>query len=97
MKVELHEAARQELNSIFGWYNDADKSIGREFLTEVKRTLTRLKQFPLSHAIQPNGVRRAPLAKFHFVIWYSAEPGAIYVYAISHTSREPDYWLGRKN
>lgn len=46
MTVELHEKAEQELTTAFEWYERQRPGLGDAFLTEFRRAVDRMLQFP---------------------------------------------------
>jgi toxin ParE1/3/4 len=58
--------------------------------------LEHLKQFPETGVqVHPIGVRRLVMKKFPYKIFYIADPDAIFVVAVAHERRHPEYWLHR--
>jgi plasmid stabilization system protein ParE len=39
--------------------------------------------------------RRKRIKRFPYVIIYTLDPDAIYIVAVAHNQRDPDYWLHR--
>ena len=41
------------------------------------------------------GIRRCLLKRFPYAILYSQEADALFIYAVMHMHRDPDYWRHR--
>lgn len=88
------EAARQYLN-------EQSPGLGGRFLDELSVALQAIGMRPLSFAKletlpddQP--YRRALLSTFRYAVIFELLDNEIVVVAVAHTSRGPNYWLGRR-
>ncbi|MEM6839230.1 MAG: type II toxin-antitoxin system RelE/ParE family toxin [Cyanobacteria bacterium P01_C01_bin.120] len=71
--------------------------LGLDFLDEVEKALNRIQQNPnLGGSYKNTGLRRYVLRKFPFLIFYTEQDMLIWVVAIAHAKRKPDYWKTRK-
>ena len=41
------------------------------------------------------GVRRKSLARFPYSVLYTVDPDVLYIVAVAHQKRRPNYWLRR--
>ncbi|MEO1300213.1 MAG: type II toxin-antitoxin system RelE/ParE family toxin, partial [Cyanobacteria bacterium J06636_16] len=68
-----------------------------DFLTEVERSISKIQQNPnLGAAYKLTGLRRYILQRFPFVIFYAELEQSIWIVAIAHGKRRPDYWRKRQ-
>ncbi|HET6764144.1 MAG TPA: type II toxin-antitoxin system RelE/ParE family toxin [Longimicrobiaceae bacterium] len=93
--VVLHPAARAELREAVTFYRVRSIRLARELLAEVRATIARLQELPGSGAPAAQGTRRALVKRFPFTVIYAVETDRIFVYAIMHQRREPEYWSER--
>ena len=70
--------------------------LGADFITELEFAFETIKEYPLGWPIIRNDFHRFVLPKFPFSVIYKLNSNSIYVVAIMHNSRKPDYWLNRK-
>jgi hypothetical protein len=49
----------------------------------------------LAFPVERGDIRRITLTRFPYKLLYSIEPDCLYVIAIAHQHRKPDYWVGR--
>ena len=95
MNIEFDELANAELNDAIEHYELEVKNLGIKFKEEVKHGLRRIKEFPEAWAVEEGDVRRYLLHKFPYKILYSVEESYIYIIAIAHCHRKPNYWIER--
>ena len=92
----LHEATLEFLDAITFYENEAP-GLGRRFRAEVEESLKRLRDYPESSSLTPGGYRRMPLRVFPYQIIYVTRHPILWVIAIPHQRREPEYWIDRKD
>jgi len=51
--------------------------------------------WPLACPIERAEIRRLTLSRFPYKLLYSVESDHIYLIAVSHQHRMPDYWIDR--
>jgi hypothetical protein len=62
---------------------------------ELRNFLSRLSRTPLAFPVERGDIRRLILARFPYKLLYSIESDYIYVIAVAHRRRSPDYWIDR--
>ena len=95
MKSAMHPEAREEFLAAIDYYNDAEHGLGMAFYTEVESAIALIESYPDLWTEIGGGIRRCLVRRFPFAILYSREAGHVFVYAIIHTKREPNYWRNR--
>lgn len=95
MKIRFHPEAEFEIDDAVAYYNLQREGLGRDFAREVQAGLDRIAEFP--HAWRPlgRGIRRYRLTRFPYGIVYASLPKEIFVLAVMHLHREPEYWRNR--
>jgi len=79
------------------WYNLRKEGLGDEFLLVLDAKLNAIKRDPKQFTKLYKNIHRALTERFPFGIFYIIEKEAIYVLAIVHTHRNPQYWKKRRN
>jgi len=88
--------ARQEFLAEVAYYNEAQSGLGTRFTKAVEEAAARALAFPLSGTPSASNTRRVFLKGFPFSLFYRQEgEGGIVIFATSHNSRQPRYWVGR--
>lgn len=95
MRVLFSPEARQEFEEAERYYNHQAPRLGDEFRSEIKAALPRIRTWPLSCPIERGDIRRLTLSRFPYKLLYSVEMDHLYVIAVAHQHRAPDYWIER--
>jgi plasmid stabilization system protein ParE len=92
MRFIFSELAQQELEDASGLY-ELEQGLSRRFRDEVKQAILRIGQFPMAWPVERGEVRKCLLHRFPYKILYSIEADHIFIIAIAHQHRRPDYWV----
>ena len=95
MKYAFHPEAELELYEAALRYEATVPKLGRRFRDEVERVVQLLLDQPELGACIDKDLRHFVLRKFPFSVVYAIAGKIIYIVAIAHGSREPQYWQGR--
>ena len=93
MKVIFSKYAKQELNDAVHYYELEYEGLGRKFREEVKKAVNRISEYPKAWSVERGDVRKCLLHKFPYKLLYSIEENHIFVIAVAHQHRKPDYWI----
>jgi hypothetical protein len=97
MKSAMHPEAREEFLAAIDYYNEAEPGLGMAFYSEVEAAIGLIENYPDLWMEIDNNIRRCLVRRFPFAILYSKEAERLFIYAIMHTKREPNYWRNRLN
>lgn len=95
MRIIFSPEARLEFEEAERYYVRQATYLGSEFRAEIRNALPRLRLWPLAFPIERNDIRRLLLSRFPYKLLYSTESDHIYVVAVAHQHREPNYWVDR--
>ena len=95
-RLFVRPAARVEVAEAFRWYEGRTAGLGHEYLRAVRVAFAALECTPELGAIALDDVRRLPLARFPYVIYYVVEPDGLSVLAVIHGRRHPRRWQSRR-
>lgn len=95
MNVIFDDLANEEFNDAVEYYEFQVEELGKWFKEEIKRALGTIKRFPEIGIVEEEDIRRYILHKFPYKMLYSIEKEYIYIIAIAHMHREPNYWIKR--
>ena len=95
MRVIFSPEARQEFEEAERYYDRQVRGLGEQFRAEVRAALPRIRLWPLSCPCERGDVRRLVLTRFPYKLLYAVEADHIYVIALAHQHREPNYWTKR--
>ena len=95
MKYEFHPEAELELYEAATFYEVGMSGLGDDFSDEVERVINLLLEHPELGAQVDEHLRHFVLRRFPFSVVYAATEDRVYIVAIAHGSREPEYWKTR--
>ncbi len=102
MILKLHRRAEAEIREAATWYNGQTPGLGKRFLQAVHESFELLERNPgqfakLETASQHDPFRRLFVEGFPYLIVYEVLENDVFVYAVAHASRRPNYWKRRKH
>ena len=87
--------AKREYEDAFEYYEAQEEGLGEKFRSAVWAAIAILERFPeIGEEVRPR-IREILLRRFLYKLIYSVTDDAVYIIAVAHGHREPDYWLGR--
>ena len=96
MNYSYHPHARRELDDAADHYDSIDPELGDNFLEEIDDCIARILMFPLAWPKAQHGsVRRCRTHRFPYSLIYDLEEEQVFILAVMHESREPNYWADR--
>lgn len=95
MKIVFSRLAKQELDDATRYYEIEYRELGKRFRGEVQDAAKRIAKYPEAWPVERNEVRKCLLHKFPYKLLYSIEPNHIFIIAVAHLHRKPDYWIER--
>ncbi|MBI3814204.1 MAG: type II toxin-antitoxin system RelE/ParE family toxin [Nitrospinae bacterium] len=93
MKVIFSKLAKLELEDATAFYELEYSGLGRRFREEVRKAVKRIIEYPEGWSIDRGNIRKCLLHKFPYKILYSIEMDHIFIVAIAHQHRKPEYWV----
>ena len=93
MRVIFSKFAKHELQDAVDFYELEYSGLGKAFKEEVRKVTLRIAVHPEAWSIERGDVRKGLLHKFPYKLLYSIEEDHIFVIAIAHQHRKPDYWV----
>ena len=95
MRVLIRREAKEDLLGALAWYEEKRRGLGGEFRAQLRATLSTIRSNPQLYAEVLAPVRRAPLRRFPYGVYYQLRGGAVEVLAILHQARDPRVWQAR--
>ncbi len=88
----------EDIKQAVDWYDTKQKGLGNKFLSSVKHNNSILRKDPFCVAVKYDEIRCIPVYKFPYLMHYRIEKDlkTVVVFAIYHTSRNPEIWKERK-
>ncbi len=97
MKVWVRGEARAEAAAAAGWY-EREARLGNAFRAALRTALRRIEEQPQLYAVVYRDLRRAPLRRFPFGVFYIYDEceNSVTVYGVIHDARNPEVWKRRR-
>ena len=95
MKIQILEAAQDDLVEGFGFYEGGKQEIGDYFLTCLYSDIESLRIFGGIHRVVYKNLHRSLSKRFPFAIYYTVENDAVIVRAILDCRRNPSWIRSR--
>lgn len=96
MKLQVLQEAEAELEDAVAHYETIQPGMGVRLKREVKATLAWMLEHPELPRLRPKGYRRVNLKVFVYYVAYVCWNDVLWVLAIAHGHRRPEYWIARR-
>ena len=97
MQIRFAEIANTELVEVCEWYEQRQTGLGLSFKNAVRDAANRIARAPLMFPVELDDVRRYVMNRFPYTLRYVLRGEEVWVVAVSHHHRRPDYWVERIN
>ncbi len=95
MRVVLHPSADSELTQAVAYYAAIDTQLGERFYLEMERLINEVFTHPKTFRLFDPPARRHFSLSFPYGIIYLEQNDRIWIVAVMHMKRSPDYWKSR--
>ena len=95
LPVRLTPAAEQDIVLALRWYLTEAPHVLASFEEDIDKSFGRIGDEPEMYQVMETAVRRAPLQRFPFSVFYRILPEWIEVIGVLHQSRDPRWWRRR--
>jgi hypothetical protein len=95
MKYFFHPEAEVEFEAAVEYYEGCASGLGYDFAFEVLSAIENIISFPKAWPTLENDIRRCQTRRFPYGIIYAMKENAIFVLAVMHLHRDPEYWKDR--
>lgn len=96
-RIAYTQQARDDIAEAHDWYENEHPGRGARFLTRVGACVTTISRVLRGGAIYHGDYRRAVVLKFPYIVVYkhSAAANTVTIFAVFHTSRDPNDLIDR--
>ena len=95
MNYFFHPEAEAEFIAAIDYYEEKQSGLGYDFAREVYAGVKSIIEHPQTWPILDGEIRRRLIGRFPYGILYSDEGQKIFILAVMHLRREPNYWKKR--
>ena len=97
MRLALHRHARQEIADAAAFYKERNALVAARFLDGLERVLHQVARNPRRYRQIDPDLHQPRIAGFPYALIYRVEPSEIFILALKHDRRQPDYWRYRQS
>lgn len=95
--VLFHPEAIAELEEALAWYAERSVRVAGAFEEAVELGVRSIETQPTRHAfLRETGKRAFRVPRFPYLLIYEETADHIWIDAVAHEKRHPDYWKGRQ-
>ncbi|MDX2206132.1 MAG: type II toxin-antitoxin system RelE/ParE family toxin [Gemmatimonadales bacterium] len=95
MTVGFHPLAERELVDASEFYEARAQGLGSRFLDAAEQAVRLLVTHPELGTPLSRTTRRIAVHRFPYVVVYRPEADHLFIVAIAHNRRRPNYWTAR--
>jgi len=96
MTFSFHPEAEAEFIGAIEYYENNERGLGYDFSIEVHAVIQNILKYPTAWPIMEEDIRRCLVNRFPYGVVYSIEGNEIFILAVMHLRRHPDYWKKRQ-
>ena len=96
MKFDFHPEAETEFLDAIAYYESCAPGLGEDFSLEVYSTIKNILSYSYAWPIVEDDIRRCLTSRFPYGVLYNIESDRVYILAVMHLHRHPDYWKSRR-
>ena len=94
-RLAIAPEAELDITEAYAWYENRRPGLGEEFLGSVDAAIEAILRMPEMHVVVHENYRRGLVRRFPYAIFYEYSSGTVTIYAVFHTSRDPNKWRER--
>lgn len=95
MRYAFHPEAETEFVRAVEYYEEREEGLGLDFAVEIYSAIERILAHPKAWPILEDDIRRSLVRRFPYGLLYVEEEDKVFITAVMHLHREPDYWKHR--
>jgi hypothetical protein len=97
MRLEVVRDAEDELAEAIAYYEKIEPGLGLRLKEEARLAIGWIENNPLAPSLRSKGYRRVNLRVFPYYIAYFIWADTVWILALAHGRRRPEYWLKRRD
>ena len=95
MSFLFHPEAEEEFLAAIDWYGERSTGLAKDFAAEIRAAILRAVAMPLAWPCIDGDIRRVIAHRFPYGVIYALHGASVYILAVMHLRRRPDYWRER--
>jgi hypothetical protein len=95
MKQVILQQAFAELSDAVEYYEEHQHGLGLKLKEEIRKSIKWIVGNPSVSRVREGGYQRVNLKVFPYYIAYIVRKDTLWILAIAHSHRKPEYWVKR--
>ena len=95
MTFSFHPEAEKEFRAAIEYYENREVGLGYDFSVEVFTAVQNVVTHPHAWPVIEEDIHRCLVNRFPYCVLYTVEDAGIFILAVMHLRRHPDYWKDR--
>jgi toxin ParE1/3/4 len=95
-RVVIGNEASVEIKEAIAFLNRRREGVGYDFDADVEAALEMIGKQPKAFSPYKRGFRKYVVQPFGYLIFYKELDDYVWIAAVAHGKRKPDYWINRK-
>lgn len=98
-QIKIFPDALQDIQQATDWYNEQLPGLGGRFQKQTIKQINKLKSTAAFYNIRYGNVRCMVIRKFPFMVHFTLndQQNIVAIFAVFHTSRNPQIWIKKRN
>lgn len=96
MKIQILQEAEEDLAEAIVYYEEIEPGLGLRLKEEVRTVIRWIADHPEIPRLREKGYRGVNLKVFRYHIPFFVWNDVIWILAVAHGSRRPEYWIRRR-
>ncbi|MCU7937581.1 MAG: type II toxin-antitoxin system RelE/ParE family toxin [Candidatus Thiodiazotropha sp. (ex Dulcina madagascariensis)] len=93
--LTIRKEAEFDIDEQFDYYEEKREGLGHDFLLCIEEALDKLQRSPLVYRKIHKELRRIPIRRFPYRVFYFVKNNNVIVTAVFHARKDPTSWNGR--
>ncbi|MES9814242.1 MAG: type II toxin-antitoxin system RelE/ParE family toxin [Candidatus Thiodiazotropha sp.] len=93
--LTIRKEAEFDIDEQFDYYEEKREGLGHDLLLCIEEALDKLQRNPLVYRKIHKELRRIPIRRFPYRIFYFVKNNNVIVTALFHARKDPTSWSGR--
>lgn len=89
-QLEIKDLALKTIQEAYDWYEEQRIELGESFLGELSAVFEKLSQQPEYYSFVSQSYRQVKVPGYPYVVVYEIMEQSVVVYAVFHTSKNPN-------
>ncbi len=91
----IKQEAKEEITEAYNWYESKQNKLGERLISVLDDYFATIKKNPEQFPKVLNDMRQATIKKFPYIIIFEIDNNDVIVYAVFHSSQNPEKWKSK--